>query len=65
MNGLKIGIIAVENEHLYHFNDKSLKAFFKESGYECIYMSSFEDIIRFNKSVHPLPNILSCIFKRV
>jgi SAM-dependent methyltransferase len=54
-----------ENEHLYHFNENSLKTFFKESGYECVYTGSFEDIIRFNTSIHPLPNILSCIFKRI
>jgi hypothetical protein len=54
-----------ENEHLYHFNEDSLKKFFNESGYECIYTGSFEDIIRFNSTVHPLPNILSCIFKKI
>jgi len=53
-----------ENEHIYHFNDKSLQTFFDESGYDCIYTSSFEDIIRFNSLIHPLPNILSCIFKK-
>ena len=53
-----------ENEHLYHFNETALKTFFHESGYDCIYTSSFEDIIRYNPSVHPLPNILSCIFKK-
>lgn len=53
-----------ENEHLYHFNENSLKTFFKEKGYNCIYTSSFEDIIRFNPTVHPLPNILSCIFEK-
>ena len=26
-----------ENEHIYHFNEESLKALFKECGYECIY----------------------------
>jgi hypothetical protein len=52
------------NEHLYHFNDESLTRFFYENGYERIYISSFEDMIRFNPSVHPLPNILSCIFKK-
>jgi SAM-dependent methyltransferase len=51
-----------ENEHLYHFNEDSLKLFFKESGYDCIYTSSFEDIVRFNPAIYPLPNILSCIF---
>jgi hypothetical protein len=53
-----------ENEHLYHFNESSLKKFFDECGYDCIYTSSFEDIVRFNKNVHPLQNILSCIFKK-
>lgn len=53
-----------ENEHIYHFNKESLIKFFEESGYECIYTGSHEDIIRFNKHVHPLPNILSCIFKK-
>ena len=53
-----------ENEHLYHFNDTSIKNFFKECGYECIYQSSFEDTIRKNTSVGDLPNILSCIFKK-
>jgi hypothetical protein len=53
-----------ENEHLYHFNDISLTRFFDESGYDRIYMSSFEDMIRYNPSVHPMSNILSCIFKK-
>jgi len=53
-----------ENEHLYHFNEHSLKQFFNESGYDCIYTSSFEDSIRHNPSVYPLPNILSAIFKK-
>jgi len=52
------------NEHLYHFNEAALKTFFHESGYNCIYTSSFEDMIRYNPSVHPLPNILSCVFKK-
>jgi hypothetical protein len=53
-----------ENEHLYHFNEAALTTFFRESGYDCIYTSSFEDVIRYNPAVHPLPNILSCIFKK-
>jgi hypothetical protein len=53
-----------ENEHIYHFSDKSLIAFFKEIGYECIYISSFEDIIRKNDKIIGMPNILSCVFKR-
>lgn len=54
-----------ENEHLYHFSDISIKNFFKECGYDCIYQSSFEDTIRKNTSVGELPNILSCVFKKV
>lgn len=53
-----------ENEHLYHFNDTSLKAFFDECGYDCIYSDNFEDIVRYNPAVAPLPNILSCIFRK-
>jgi hypothetical protein len=51
-----------ENEHLYHFNKESLINFFKENGYSCIYTGSHEDIIRINKLIDPLPNILSAIF---
>jgi hypothetical protein len=51
-----------ENEHLYHFNDKSIVAFFKECGYSCIYQGCFEDVIRKNPSLQGLPNILSCLF---
>jgi hypothetical protein len=53
-----------ENEHLYHFNDKSLVAFFKECGYECMYIGYFEDIIRKNVALGGLPNILSGVFKK-
>ena len=53
-----------ENEHIYHFSDKALIRFFKEIGYECIYTSSFEDIIRRNDRIIGMPNILSCVFKR-
>ena len=53
------------NEHLWHFNDKSLIETFKNNGYECIYTSNFEDIIRKNESSKNYPNILSCVFKKV
>ena len=53
-----------ENEHLYHFNKESLCKFMDECGYECIYSSNFEDTIRFNENIHPLTNILSCIYKK-
>ena len=50
------------DEHLWHFNDTSLNNFFDENGYERIYLSSVEDIIR--KPIDDLPNILTSIFKR-
>jgi hypothetical protein len=53
-----------ENEHLYHFNKESLCNFMSECGYTCIYTSNFEDIVRFNPKMHPLENILSCVFKK-
>ena len=53
-----------ENEHLYHFNKESLCNFMDECGYECVYSSNFEDIVRFNPVIYPLENILSCIFKK-
>jgi len=52
------------NEHLWHFNDKSLIAFFQENGYEKIYMSNYEDTIRKNVSCEGHPNILSALFKK-
>jgi hypothetical protein len=51
------------NEHLYHFNDKSLKTFMKRMGYECMIISNFEDVIR--KSKNKEYNILSGIFKKI
>lgn len=53
-----------ENEHIYHFNKEALLQFFDDCGYDCLYTGSHEDIIRFNPAVHPLPNILSGIFKK-
>ena len=53
-----------ENEHLYHFNDKSLVNFFKENGYDCLYIGCFEDIIRKNSTLGELPNILSAVFRK-
>jgi len=51
------------NEHLWHFNDTSLVNFFKENGYEKIYLGNFEDTIRKNLNDNQ-PNILSAIFKK-
>jgi hypothetical protein len=52
-----------EDEHLYHFNDKSLINFFEENGYKNIYISNFEDTIRKNNNDYP--NILSGIFCKI
>jgi hypothetical protein len=53
------------NEHLWHFNDKSLCNFFNENGFERIYQSNFEDVIRKNNTCNGNPNILSAIFKKI
>jgi hypothetical protein len=52
------------NEHLWHFNDKSLVNFFNEKNFECIYINNFEDTIRKNSKCNEYPNILSAIFKK-
>ena len=52
------------NEHLWHFNEKSIINFFNELDYECIYLDNFEDIVRKNTFIHPNKNILSCVFKK-
>lgn len=51
------------NEHLWHFNEKSLPAFMKALGYELICFSNGEDIIR--KSQGPWANILSATFRKI
>lgn len=53
-----------ENEHLFHFNDVSLKQFFADAGYDCVYLGCFEDVIRVNPRVAPLSNILSGLFRK-
>jgi ADP-L-glycero-D-manno-heptose 6-epimerase len=52
------------NEHLWHFNKPVLIDFFLNYGFECIYSSNFEDIVRKNPNSKYYPNILSCIFKK-
>jgi hypothetical protein len=51
------------DEHLWHFNQKSIENFFNEMGYKMIQSSNFEDVIR--KSDSNYPNILTCIFKKI
>ncbi len=51
-----------ENEHIYHFNEKSLKNFMEENGYKLVVYSNIEDTIR--KSKDEKENILTAIFKK-
>lgn len=50
------------NEHLWYFDDKSLKKFMKSIGFKQIKSSNVEDIVR--KSNFS-PNILTALFKKV
>lgn len=52
------------NEHLWHFNQSALISHFESHGYECVYSSNYEDIIRRNAESANYPNILSCLFKK-
>ena len=52
------------NEHLWHFNENSLKTFFNECEFDCIFTMPLEDAIRKNATVAPKPNILTALFKR-
>lgn len=49
------------DEHLHHFNDKSLTNFFESCGFQLVTLSNIEDTIR--KSQQLEPNILTAIFK--
>lgn len=49
------------NEHLHHFNDKSLTKFLEFCGFELITLSNIEDTIRKSQQVEP--NILTAIFR--
>lgn len=51
-----------EDEHLYHFNEKSLVTFMKRQGYDLINYSNIEDKIRID--VNLKPNILTACFKK-
>jgi hypothetical protein len=51
------------NEHLWHFNEKSLPSFMRELGYELICYSNGEDVIR--KSQGDWHNILSATFRKI
>lgn len=51
-----------EDEHLWHFNDKSIVNFFNEMGYDLLVKSNIEDLIRIPCDENE--NILTCIFKK-
>jgi hypothetical protein len=50
------------DEHLWHFNEKSIENFFNEMGYDMVDYSNVEDLIRVSGEEYP--NILTCIFKK-
>jgi hypothetical protein len=51
-----------EDEHIWHFNEKSIVNFFNEMGYDLYDISNIEDSIR--KTNYDYQNILTCIFKK-
>lgn len=51
------------NEHLHHFNHKSLTAHFEANGYKLRAISNIEDTIRKRPNVHV--NIISSIFEKI
>jgi 2-polyprenyl-3-methyl-5-hydroxy-6-metoxy-1,4-benzoquinol methylase len=50
------------NEHVRHFNDKSLEALMAHYDWRMVAKGHHEDIVR--KSTHGLPNILTMAFKK-
>jgi len=48
------------NEHLWHFNEESLKNFMNEMGYDTLNISNIEDMLRVSNKIES--NILSGIF---
>ena len=50
------------DEHLWHFNEKSIENFFNEMGYDMVDYSNVEDLIRVSNEEYS--NILTCIFKK-
>lgn len=50
------------DEHLWHFNEKSIENFFNEMGFDLIHFCNIEDLIRKNNKKYE--NILTCIFKK-
>ena len=52
------------NEHLHHYNDKSLSNFMNSCGYETISLDNIEDVVRIRYD-EKMPNILSGAFKKL
>jgi hypothetical protein len=50
------------DEHLFHFNEKSLENFMNHQGFEMINFCNLEDNIRVDKNLKP--NILTACFKK-
>lgn len=50
------------NEHLHHFNPRSLQALMRHYGWNKVAEGNFEDVVR--KSTHGLQNIFTMAFKR-
>ena len=50
------------DEHLWHFNHKSIEKFFNEMGYDMVDYSDIEDVIRTTNESYS--NILTAIFKK-
>jgi hypothetical protein len=51
------------DEHLWHFDEKSLRRFVESQNYEYVNHTNIEDSIR--KTEYSYPNILTSIFKKV
>jgi len=51
------------DEHLWHFNEKSIVNFFNEIGFTCVNKTNIEDTIRKPTDEHS--NILTCTFKKI
>lgn len=51
------------NEHLWHFDDVSLKTFVEKQGFVQLNSTNVEDVIRKNNGTYP--NILTSVFKKV
>lgn len=52
------------NEHLWHFDDFSLRRFMNEIGYDYVNSSDIEDTIRKGENEFNFSNILTAVFKK-